>query len=111
MMQHPMVQELFRNDPRFANNPEMRGTIEQMFQNPAMLNQLSQMVGSVNNQMMQNPEMQQEMTRNMMNAMRAGSGPPQPSSSGNGGSNATQTEQEMTEEEMIAEAIRRSLEE
>ena len=81
-----MVQNMLRNDPRLANNPMMQQSLEQIANNPQMLAQVSQM--------MQNP--------GMMN----GAGVPQQDGTSN---NDGRTDQEMTEEEMLEEAIRRSL--
>jgi len=102
MMQNPMVQNMIRNHPQFANSP-MRPQIEQMMNDPQMLQQMSQM--------MQNPEIM-----NMMSNMGGGMGgiPPAPTQnqqSGGNASNSNGNDQEMTEEEMIQEAIRRSLNE
>lgn len=109
MMQNPMVQNMIRNHPQFANSP-MRPQIEQMMNDPQMLQQMSQM--------MQNPEFM-----NMMSSMGGSMGgmgnsmggiPPMPTQSQQSGGNSGNTngnDQELTEEEMIQEAIRRSLNE
>lgn len=85
-----MVQNMLRSDPRFANNPLMQQSLEQIANNPQMLAQVSQM--------MQNP--------NLMNGTGGMGAPQQP---GGPASNSARTDQEMTEEEMLEEAIRRSL--
>lgn len=116
LSQNPMVQNMIQNDPRFANNPQMRQGLETLASNPQMLNQVSSM--------MRDPAMQAQM-QSMMNAqggmnMPAGMGaaPPAnnttvPNNNASGAhpanNNNGQNDQEMTEEEMIAEAIRRSL--
>jgi hypothetical protein len=89
---------MIRNDPRLANNPMMQQGIDQMINNPQMMNQIAQM--------MQNP--------NLMNSFMGGTGAsggsvPSPSPSSHVGT--TRTDEEMTEEEMLEEAIRRSLSE
>jgi len=110
MLQNPMVQNMLRNNPRFANSP-MRQQIEQMVNNPQMLQQVSQM--------MQNPDLMNAMMNmsggmggNMpgMGDMPGMGGMPSQSQQGVG-NGSEGTDQEMTEEEMIQEAIRRSLNE
>lgn len=96
-----MVQNMMRNHPQFANSP-MRSQIEQMMNDPQMIQQMSQM--------MQNPEFM-----NMMSNMGGmGRMPPiqtqNQQGAGNSG-NSSSSDQDMTEEEMIQEAIRRSLNE
>jgi len=142
MMNNPMVQNMMRNDPRFANNPMAVQALDAIQNNPEMLSQMTQM--------MNDPAMRANMTRMMQqqsgaggaNALSGNGGPEDmrrqmeqfqrmsqqfggasssntsgagaPSASdqdGNNGSNSRQSDGEMTEEEMIAEAIRRSLEE
>jgi hypothetical protein len=68
----------------------MQQSLEQIANNPQMLAQVSQM--------MQNP--------NLMNGTGGMGAPQQP---GGPASNSARTDQEMTEEEMLEEAIRRSL--
>lgn len=121
MLQNPMVQNMMRNDPRFANNPQMQQSLEQMANNPQMLQQLSQM--------MSDPNMQQQM-QSMMGAgggmggagggmggmppfggANPGAGNNANANSGAGQQQSGPNDQSQTEEEMIAEAIRRSLEE
>lgn len=127
MLQNPMVQNMIRNDPRFANNPMMR----QMLENPAVLQQVSHMMRDPQMQqqmqqmqaMMQDPQMRSQV-QSMMAGLGAGAGMPpfgagavnanagggqQGTASPPGGSGGNDEQQ--TEEEMIAEAIRRSLEE
>ena len=101
MIQSPMFQHMIRNDPRIANDPQMRQAMEMMASNPEMVQQMSQM--------MQDPMMRQQMEAMMQ---RTGGGPPI-----GGGMPAPRaappqpprSDEEMTEEEMIAEAIRRSM--
>jgi hypothetical protein len=113
-----MVQNMIRNDPRIANNPMMQQALEQMATNPAMAAQIGRM--------MQDPQMMQQMQAMMQNpeamqAMRQMMPPGQqmpnfmPPTAG-GTSTRTNNvgqqgvgDEELTEEEMIAEAIRRSL--
>jgi hypothetical protein len=88
-----MVLNMLRNDPRLANNPMMQQSLEQIASNPQMLAQVTQM--------MQNPE--------MMNSMGGMGAPQQANFQGGSANNNGRTDQEMTEEEMLEEAIRRSL--
>ena len=102
---------MIRNDPRFANNPMLQQSIEQLANNPEMMSQMSQM--------MNDPAM-----RSRMQAMMGGTGgmpgggimPPTQPSAQQVRQRRTDTavemsDQEMTEEEMLQEAIQRSLRE
>lgn len=142
MMNNPMVQNMMRNDPRFANDPMAQQALDALQNNPEMISQVTQM--------MSDPTMRANMTRMMQqqqsgagganafggnggpddmrrqmeqfqrmsqqfggasNNNTSGAGAPSASNqNGNNGSNS-QSDGQMTEEEMIAEAIRRSLEE
>ena len=84
-----MVQNMLRNDPRLANNPMMQQAIEQLSSNPQMLAQVSQMM----------------QTSNAIGGANFQQAQAQGATSSNNGP----TDQEMTEEEMLEEAIRRSL--
>ncbi len=88
-----MVQNMLRNDPRLANNPLMQQSLEQIANNPQMLAQVSQM--------MQNPH--------LVNGAGGLGAPQQANYQGGSSNNSGRTDQEMTEEEMLEEAIRRSL--
>ena len=115
MLQNPMVQNMLRNDPRFANNPMAQQMMQNLASNPAMLQQVAQMMQDPTvqqqiQQMQQNPAMMQQM-RQMQGMMWENSG-----GANTGGTNTVtnnnnsgSSDQDMTEEEMIAEAIRRSL--
>ena len=106
-----MVQNMIRNDPRLRDNP----MVDQLMNNPAMLQQVSQA--------MQNPAMAQRMQQVAADVARGGfqggfgSAPSASNSSvpSNGGSGGTgnqqrgESDEQTIEEEMIAEAIRRSL--
>jgi hypothetical protein len=108
-----MVQQMIQNDPNIS--PMHRNAMQQLAQNPAMLNQLSEM--------MQDPSMRAQME----NMAAAGGGmppggmggmmPPDMGGAGNppapqpGNALPPRNDQDQTEEEMIAEAIRRSLDE
>jgi len=117
-MQNPMVQQMMRNDPNVS--PMLRQYMETMANNPAMLQQVTQR--------MQDPAVRAQMQQAMQNGgmpggmggMGGGMGMP-PAANANAGSttNASappqpprqpQNDQGQTEEEMIAEAVRRSLE-
>eukprot|EP00535_Pseudo-nitzschia_heimii_P007975 CAMPEP_0197177454 /NCGR_PEP_ID=MMETSP1423-20130617/3045_1 /TAXON_ID=476441 /ORGANISM="Pseudo-nitzschia heimii, Strain UNC1101" /LENGTH=422 /DNA_ID=CAMNT_0042626997 /DNA_START=299 /DNA_END=1567 /DNA_ORIENTATION=- len=103
-LQNPMLQEMIRNDPNVP--PETRRQMETMASNPAMLQQLARQ--------MQNPAVQSRLQRAMQSGGLPGMGgggtapprgaaaPPPPP--------PQQNDPGQTEEEMIAEAIRRSLE-
>eukprot|EP00586_Coscinodiscus_wailesii_P005091 CAMPEP_0172488534 /NCGR_PEP_ID=MMETSP1066-20121228/18094_1 /TAXON_ID=671091 /ORGANISM="Coscinodiscus wailesii, Strain CCMP2513" /LENGTH=369 /DNA_ID=CAMNT_0013255811 /DNA_START=182 /DNA_END=1288 /DNA_ORIENTATION=+ len=64
MLQNPMVQQAMQNDPRMANNPMLRQSIDALTSNPEMINQVSTM--------MNDPTMRQQMQSMMSNpeAMR-----------------------------------------
>ena len=138
LLQNPMVRQMLQNDPRIANNPMARQSLDMYANNPQLLQQVAQ-------EMSRNPEMLRQVQAaasgtdfnmdtigrqmQMMQAMNnipgqtAGTTPPQqqPSptysgdnenntASGNNNNNSNE-DSEMTEEEMIAEAIARSLRE
>ena len=115
-----MMQEMIRNNPNIT--PQMRSQFEMIASNSAMIDQIAQQ--------MQNPAAMVQMQA-MMNA-RGGAGglgagmpgtgatnpgtfggpaPPAGGTAPNGNPPAQGNDQDQTEEEMIAEAIRRSLEE
>ena len=120
---NPMVQQMIQNDPNIP--PHVRQTFQALSSNPAMMNQLSQM--------MNDPTMRAQMEAAMqagggglgglggMGGFGAGMGgaggmPPMNNNSTSGTGNTTGNnnsgggnDQAQTEEEMIAEAIRRSL--
>jgi len=128
MLQNPMVQQMMRNDPRFG--PEMQQMMGELANNPQMAEQFGQI--------MQNPAMRAQMQQAMAAGQQPGAAnafpnfmppganaapapafpnfmPPsasQPSNaagSTNTNSAPPRNDNEQTEEEMIAEAIRRSL--
>lgn len=140
MLSNPMIQQQMMNDPRIANNPMMRQSLEEMSSDPARLQQLSQIMSNpATRQMMSqmannypspaggipsfrqsdtsntntmNPEARHlqtqqlaQMMTQMSNAVNQ-NGTSQNNSAANSG-NGT----EMTEEDMINEAIARSLSE
>uniref|UniRef100_A0A7S3KVY5 Ubiquitin-like domain-containing protein n=1 Tax=Amphora coffeiformis TaxID=265554 RepID=A0A7S3KVY5_9STRA len=114
MLNNPMVQNMMRNDPRFANNPMAQQMIQSLASNPEMLQQASQMMSDPNfqqhmQQMQQNPALmaqQMQQMQNMMGSMPGGGAGAHPVSQPQ---NNGQADEDLTEEEMIAEAIRRSL--
>lgn len=104
--QNPMVQEMMRNDPNVS--PMMRQYMETMSNNPAMLQQLSQR--------MQDPAVRAQLQRAMqqggmpgMGGMPSGASQQPASSQQQARPPPPQNDHGQTEEEMIAEAIRRSL--
>ena len=110
-----MVQQMIQNDPNVP--PMLRESINQLASNPAMVNQLSQM--------MRDPNMRSQIERMVGNnasdvggaGMGGGLGAAIGTRAPNGqhptgsGPSTGRSDQAQTEEEMIAEAIRRSLEE
>ncbi|GKZ00308.1 hypothetical protein MPSEU_000983700 [Mayamaea pseudoterrestris] len=122
MMQNPMIQNMMMNDPRVANNPMMRQAFQQMANNPQMLAQMTQLMQDPQamqrmQAMMQDPRAMQQMQA--MGMPVGGFASMMPSAAGESNianRNAAPrqpggaSDQELTEEEMIAEAIRRSLE-
>jgi hypothetical protein len=140
MLQNPMVRQMIQNDPRFASNPMLQQSFQQLSQNPQLLEQMSRMMSdpTMRNQVMSRMGANAGDPMNMMMGGGAGGfGGNSFGSSGGGASlmNNTQQQQnnnsttnttgnsnssnnnnsgddrEMTEEEMIAEAIARSLRE
>lgn len=125
-VQNPMVRQMMERDPRFANNPMLRQNLDALASNPEQLSQISRM--------MQDPNMQRQMQAMMSSgqmppgmgdsmggfggapatgAPNNATGAPA-ATSGTGQGNTAQTgrsDEEMTEEEMIAEAIARSMRE
>jgi hypothetical protein len=113
-----MVQQMIDNDPNIP--PHVRQSIQSLGSNPAMMNQLSQMMSDpmVRRQMQSAlgsggggggmPNMGAGMPNmpNMMGNM-GNQAPP----SNNNNNNSSGDDPSQTEDEMIAEAIRRSLEE
>ena len=99
---NPMMQQMLRNDPNIT--PIMRQQMERMSANPAMMQQMASQ--------MQNPTVQaqlrQAMTQNGTTTTGAegNEGAAQQQQQGGGGDG---NDQSQTEDEMIAEAIRRSL--
>lgn len=116
-----MVQQMIMNDPNIP--PQLRTGLQQAVNNPAVVSQMANM--------MRDPSMlahmEQAMASNPQGMMMPGMGgmPQQPfapaaannsttSSNNNNNTNTSnppRNDQAQTEEEMIAEAIRRSLEE
>jgi len=123
MLQNPMVQQMMQNDPRFANNPMLRQSLEQVASNPEMLNQLSHMMSDPANVSRLTQMMGQQSQTGAMPSLGGGMPPlgqqVPPNTSGaagtapnsNNNNNNSRSDESTTEEEMIAEAIRRSLQE
>ena len=149
-----MVQQMMRNDPRFANNPMLQQSLDALSSNPDMIRQFSQLMGDPGvranvSRMMQQQQQQQagvnaggadhfangpEAMRRQMEQFQQmsqhfggtsggfGASSVQGASSGQqglgvGGNTSSNNaagsgdDTQMTEEEMIAEAIARSLRE
>ena len=109
-MQDPMFQEMIRNNPNVP--PETRRQMEAMASNPAMMQQLAQQ--------MRSPAVQARLQRAMQSGAvpgmggmgmggGMGGGAPSPGGAAAAPPPPPQNDQGQTEEEMIAEAIRRSL--
>jgi hypothetical protein len=112
-----MVQNEIRNDPRFANNPMFRGVMEEVMNNPQALEQMAQLFSTMQGQNIPGvpPAFNNMFGMTPSNNTNAASG----ISSANATSTSQQApnhnsssanDEELTEEELIAEAIRRSLE-
>ncbi len=72
-----MVQNMMRNDPRFANNPMLQQSLDALRSNPEMVSQFSQMMSDPN-------------VRNQMSSMMgAGAGAGAGGGAGGGGSGAS----------------------
>jgi len=112
-LQNPMVQQMMRNNPDIS--PSMRQDMATLSNNPAMLQQMTQR--------MQDPAVQAQMRQAMSAAGNSGGGggmgnTMMPNSNATGVAPVQQQQQQQqrgndsnqTEDEMIAEAIRRSLE-
>jgi hypothetical protein len=119
-----MVQAMMRNDPRFSSNPMLRQVMDELTNNPLAAQQVAGM--------MSDPTMRTMMDQAMRQGAAAGGGDAGlgglpwgagiggvPPSRPAGGAPAQQqppqqqqggaSDEDLTEEEMIAEAIRRSL--
>jgi hypothetical protein len=72
-----MVQNMLRNDPRFANDPMISRTIDEMINNPDMVSQMGQIAADpMVQQMMQNPEYMQQFMQRMNPGSGGGGGVP-----------------------------------
>jgi ubiquilin len=121
LLTNPMLHQLMQNDPRFANNPMARESLRQLQSNPQMLEQASRMMSDpqTRNHMMnlvrQSGGMAWNQNANVTGRSNSINGTTgnNNGNSQNSGNNPTSNagEREMTEEEMIQEAIRRSMEE
>lgn len=129
MMQNPMIQQMIQNDPNIP--PHVRQSIQALASNPAMMNQLSQLMRDPNMRSRLQAALQARGGGGLGGLGRAGTGagwggmpPASNSNNANNTANANNSstggssvgtaarggdDQAQTEEEMIAEAIRRSL--
>ena len=136
MMQNPMVQQMIQNDPNVP--PHVRQAMQQMANNPQMMQQVSQMMADPMIRQQMETAMRSSGTaaaagggggggfpafggmpnnNNMPGMFGGASGGGSTNSSSNSGTtnggnnnnNNNSNDQSQTEEEMIAEAIRRSL--
>ena len=121
LLTNPMLHQFMQNDPRFANNPMARESLRQLQSNPQMLEQASRMMSDpqTRNHMMNLVRQSGGMTWNQNGNVTGrstssnGTTGNNNGNSQNSGNNPTSNggDREMTEEEMIQEAIRRSMEE
>jgi hypothetical protein len=66
-LKNPMVQSMIRNDPRFANLPHVQRAMDEMVNNPQMMEQMQQVMSNPQyQQMMASPEFQQFMQQQSM---------------------------------------------
>jgi len=100
-----MVQNMMRNHPDVANYPMGQQLLEQLSSNPEMLNMISQTMRDPARMQQMQQMMQSRGLGNMPNQNQAPAG----SGSTQQGQPSAASDQQVTEEEMIAEAIRRSL--
>lgn len=125
MLSNPMLQQMMEHDPRIANNPMARESLRQLQNNPQLLEQVSRM--------MSDPQTMRQVTSMMQQSGGpigyqgfSNTGASGRSNTSTGNSNGTNTnsntrstntnttgsggeDSDMTEEEMIQEAIRRSM--
>ncbi|VEU44455.1 unnamed protein product [Pseudo-nitzschia multistriata] len=95
-LQNPMLQQMIRSDPSVS--PMLRQHLEQLSNNPAMLQQMAR-------------QMRDPATMAMFQRAMGEGGPPGPAAPPGGPApQPPRNDSGQTEEEMIAEAIRRSLE-
>ena len=138
MLSNPMVQQQMMNDPRIASNPMIRRSLEELSRDPARLQQLSQMMSDPStrhmlSQMANNhagmagnapsfpqptlstgntsPEQQNFQAQQLAQMARMVNNVNQNGSSGVSNNTINGSDTQMTEEEMINEAIARSLRE
>jgi hypothetical protein len=103
MMSNPAAMNQMRS--QMMSNPAMMEQMAQLMRNPQMMDQTRQMMGGGQQmQQQQHPQLDMNTMRQAMSAVSQMQG------TANAAANETTTvDQEMTEEEMIQEAIRRSL--
>ena len=108
-MKNPAVQQMMQNDPRFAGNPMLRSSVAELANNPQLLQMLSQSMADPSvRARLQNMGFPAE--NNAAPAPRSGFGP-EGSARPSGQGVSTESDEAMTEEEMLQEAIQRSLRE
>lgn len=91
---------MIQNDPRLANNPMIQEVMREIAQNPEAAAQVSAL--------MRDPTAMRQM-QNMMQQQRMIPRANTGGASHVNNNDSTGTDEDLTEEEMIAEAIRRSL--
>ena len=108
-VKNPAVQQMMQNDPRFAGNPMLRSSVAELANNPQLLQMLSQSMADPSvRARLQNMGFPAE--NNAAPAPRSGFGP-EGSARPSGQGVSTESDEAMTEEEMLQEAIQRSLRE
>ena len=103
-LQNPMVQQMLQNDPRFRNNPMLQQGVSQLAQNPQMLQQLGQFMNSGGMGAMPPASNNNNNTATTSTQQQTNQQQQQQQSSSSGAN-----DEGATEEEMLQEAIRRSL--
>lgn len=117
MLQNPMVRNMMESDPRFANNPMLRQSLDALANNPQMMEQMSQMMADPGMRSQINNMMRQQQSSTMPSMFPPNPAPPSnnanstANNTNNNNTNSSNGDGDQTEEEMIAEAIARSLRE
>jgi len=118
-LENPMFQQMMRNDPnippmlrQMVNDPAMMRQMAQQMRNPAVQAQMRQAMSGIGGSMMGSSGDGGRIGNNMSTSTVAGTNIAPMASNNNAASSTQQSgnDQDQTEDDMIAEAIRRSLE-
>jgi hypothetical protein len=107
-----MIQSMIRNDPQFANNPMLQNMLTELAANPQLAAQLS---GMMRDPMVRRQVDQLRNTHggqiplNNITQMPTGRAPASTNNQPTTSTQSSSQDADQTEEELIAEAIRRSL--